>query len=127
MVTMFYERLPAFCYKCGVIEHGKGNCPLIDSGAVEGVACNVLLVFNHIQEPQDMQLDKNEGKIGPEPPTVEGSDRMQGKDGDQNDDNQFSSWLVVQHRRGHGRGRGLASGQGSMTELVRMTRDNLQS
>lgn len=48
MVVVFYERLPVFYYKCGLVNHTEDGC-LSDPGeTASGEASGVSMVMDHM-------------------------------------------------------------------------------
>lgn len=92
MMTVFYECLPVFCFKCGLVGHGEGSCPLGLGEPASGEAGEGAIVVDQFHGQQTRHLD-----IG------EDASRASKMDSEPEAGNRYDPWLVVQHRR---RGRG---------------------
>lgn len=114
-VVVLYERLPTFCYVCGVIGHGTNTCsrrnldnqsspsPPLCSDPGDGQRPTVM-------EEQGLPSIDREVGIGSRPPEFEQAlDRK-----DEASENDFGPWMLVTRRRGRGGGRGGAGGSGNL-------------
>lgn len=102
MVAVFYERLPVFCFKCGLVGHGESGCPpKIDELGVEKLTMNgwSLIIFK-----ASWICNWNPGGGGR-------GDQVQGQE--EGAGSHYSPWLMVQRHRGRGRGRQPGEGENS--------------
>lgn len=60
MMTVFYECLPVFCFKCGLVGHGEGSCPLGLGEPASGEAGEGAIVVDQFHGQQTRHLDIGE-------------------------------------------------------------------
>lgn len=102
MVPVFYERLPIFCFKCGLVGHGEGACSLNTEKPLGVMTSEGEMVVDQIPSQQTGHLE-----------AVTADFRGATSDQKSEDENQYGPWLVVQRRhRGRGGDRTPVMGTG---------------
>lgn len=110
-VVVLYERLPTFCYKCGLVGHGSNTCSLQSSGSLEKSSpplCNDLSDLQRQEVRDNSNLMSNDLEAGSDPRPVDSLGEIDTVDDPSNTD--YEPWMLVSRRRGHGGGRGSAGG-----------------
>lgn len=101
-VTVFYERLPTFCYHYGMIGHGTNSCSH-RRGFVPSHEHGISHFGNGFGSdprfPADKPIEMDEGHVGASFSTPALEEIL-------TNEQYFSSWMVVSHlhSRGHGHG-----------------------
>lgn len=108
-VVILYEKLPTFCYLCGLVGHGSNACPQPVTARMRrsppppcfeqksAVGSNLLPV-----PPVLMTRSPNHGSDETSALPLPGS-------GDPGPEKEFGSWLLAPRRRGRVRGRGAST------------------
>ncbi|XP_039136996.1 uncharacterized protein LOC120274516 [Dioscorea cayenensis subsp. rotundata] len=107
-VVVLYEKLPTFCYHCGMVGHGSNLCSRRSSRNLN----RPLSPPSHVQgEPNGMEIRED---------SVSQNNGMEARDGampplhddslSESADTDFGPWMLVSRRRGRGGGRGGAGG-----------------
>lgn len=110
-VVVLYERLPTFCYSCGMIGHGSNSCSRpVTSGAarIDPSRPVRLTEFDSglVSEVRDQHMDDSDPvPPGPSSETLD----------DVTPETNYGPWLLVSRRRGGTRGRGGGSRPGRAT------------
>ncbi|XP_039145598.1 uncharacterized protein LOC120282820 [Dioscorea cayenensis subsp. rotundata] len=103
-VVVLYERLPTFCYSCGIIGHGTNSC-----------SHSTTTGENRTSPPPRFPRGSAVSSVRTED-VVEGmemdsiANNLQGAVNpvDSTPDSEFGSWMLVSRRRGRARGRGAS-------------------
>lgn len=112
-VVVLYERLPTFCYKCGIVGHGTNNCSHQSLGNSEPTSpphCTDSRGQQRqgIREGSESLSDGMEAELAPrsEIPAeeIKGTEELHKTD--------YGPWMMVTRRRGCGGGRGGTGGSG---------------
>lgn len=112
-VVVLYERLPTFCYKCGLVGHGSNNCNRRSSGGSghPSPPRSTDLASRQRQEVRDEPEARSEGMEAEMDPRQ--SDILEETENlDELSKTDYGPWMLVERRRGRGGGRGSAGGAG---------------
>lgn len=128
-VVVLYERIPIFCYKCGLIRHGSNNYSHRSFDGPEHPLpphCNDLGVRQRqeVRGDSDIMSEGMEAWLDSRP-----EDSLGGYENfEESPKTKFGPWMLVMRRRGHGGGRGGAGGSaGSGSRAVHVSLSDLDS
>ncbi|KAJ0966145.1 hypothetical protein J5N97_027283 [Dioscorea zingiberensis] len=104
LVGVLYQKIPSFCFRCGLIEHVVNTCKVPPRGPAKGGEVRSQVVENQMGGPQGMACD--EAREGDKNPEAQEAQSCEGVPKTKDED---FGWLRAGHRRGRGRGRGPSS------------------
>lgn len=104
-ILVLYEKLPVFCFRCGMVGHGEAHCPILSNCPHSGLHVPSRAPPELVREDAGMQVDDTvdglEG-IADEIPSTHPSESG----------SEFCPWLKPRSRRSSTRSRGFGRGGG---------------
>ncbi|KAJ0984231.1 hypothetical protein J5N97_002587 [Dioscorea zingiberensis] len=99
-VSILYEKLPVFCYKCGVVEHGADGCKQGDTGGQSEVAGTE----QPVPDPKGKGLAVDEGGPSVRMTSPQGEGRMLNQpEKEKVSDPKYGVWMTVAEKFGKSR------------------------
>lgn len=108
---ILYEKIPTFCYHCGLVSHGTNTCNRQSSGSQENPYAPLC------PDPSDQQKhevgddsifmsDDMDAGMVPKPPDIISNEEQL----IETTNTEFGPWMLFSRRKGHGGERGGARG-----------------